>query len=153
MRWRRSEKPRETCAISCAQLQVWRRLCVRWRQSSGDGELRWPRGLCFINDDRHVAVTDRCSNRVSVFSVDGQFIRHVGVGVLEEPSDIACSTVDELVVTGSGSNRITVLSGSGDLIATLRVDGVCTGVAVYGSTVFAQRHGKAQCIVFAWSTV
>ncbi len=61
--------------------------------------------------------------------------------------------MDELVVTGSGSNRIAVLSGSGDLIATLRVDGVCTGVALHGSTVFAQRHGKAQCIVFAWSTV
>jgi hypothetical protein len=114
---------------------------------SGDGELRWPRGLCFIDDDYHVAIADYGNHRVSVFSVDGQFIRHIGVGVLAEPSDIACSTVDELVVTGSGSNRITVLSGSGDLIATLRVDGVCTGVAVHGSTVFAQRHGKPQCIV------
>ncbi len=120
---------------------------------SGDGELRWPRGLCFIDDDRHIAVADYGYHRVSVFSVDGQFIRHIGVGVLEEPSDIACSTVDELVVTGSGSNRITVLSGSGDPIATLRVDGVCTGVAVHGSTVFVQRHGKSQCIVLAWSTV
>ncbi len=124
-----------------------------WSLGSGDGELNTPCGLCFIDDDRHVAVTDRCNHRVIVFSVDGQFIRHVGVGVLAEPSDIACSTVDELVVTGSGSNRITVLSGSGDPIATLRVDGVCTGVAVHGSTVFVQRHGKAQCIVLTWSTV
>jgi hypothetical protein len=149
--WRRNEKPRQTCAISCAQLQLWRRVCAVASVGGGDGELRWPRGLCFIDDDRHIAVADSLNNRVSVSSVDGQFIRHVGVGVLAETSDIACSTVDELVVTGSGSNRITVLSGSGDLIATLRVDGVCTGVAVHGSTVFA--HGKAQCIVFAWSTV
>jgi DNA-binding beta-propeller fold protein YncE len=33
---------------------------------SGDGELDIPRGLCFVDDDRHIAVADSCNNRVSV---------------------------------------------------------------------------------------
>jgi DNA-binding beta-propeller fold protein YncE len=118
---------------------------------SGDGELHCPCGLCFINDDRHVAVTDSHNNRVSVFSVDGQFIRHVGVGVLNNPRGVACSTVDELVVAEVGNSRVAVFSASGDLIATSAVDGGCTDVAVHGSTVFAL-SGRSQCVVFTWST-
>jgi hypothetical protein len=118
---------------------------------SGDGELNTPCGLCFIDDDRHVAIADNGNQRVSVFSVNGQFIRHVGVGVLEEPSNIACSTVDELVVADSDNSRIAVFSASGDLIATLPLDRVCVGVAVHGSTVFARLRAK-RCVVLTWST-
>jgi DNA-binding beta-propeller fold protein YncE len=124
--------------------------------SSGDGELDMPVGLCFIDDDRHVAVADSFSHRVSVFSVDGQFIRHVGVWMLCGPHSIACSTVDELVVTDSCNSRVAVFSASGDLIATSPVDGVCTDVAVHGSTVFAllfdYMFDKPRCVVLTWST-
>jgi tripartite motif-containing protein 2/3/tripartite motif-containing protein 71 len=120
---------------------------------SGDGELRWPRGLCFINDDRHIAVADSLNNRVSVFSVDGQFIRHVGVGMLRGPESIACSTVDELVVVADSDNsRVAVFSASRDLIATSPVDRACVGVAVYGSTVFAMLSDQPRCVVLTWST-
>jgi DNA-binding beta-propeller fold protein YncE len=119
---------------------------------SGDGELNTLCGLCFINDDRHIAVADIRNNRVSVFSVDGQFIRHVGVGVLNNPRGVACSTVHELVVADSGNRRIAVFSASGDFIATSYVDGGCTDVAVHGSTVFAL-SGRSQCVVFTWSTL
>jgi DNA-binding beta-propeller fold protein YncE len=120
---------------------------------SGDGELRWPHGLCFINDDRHVAVADSFRNRVSVFSVDGQFIRHVGVGVLRSPYGVACSTVDEVVVADSGNSRIAVFSASGDLIATSPVDRACVGVVVHGGTVFALMFDKPRCVVLTWSTL
>jgi hypothetical protein len=40
--------------------------------SSGDGQLSSPYGLCFMSDDRHIAVADG--------SVDGEFIRRVGWG-------------------------------------------------------------------------
>jgi DNA-binding beta-propeller fold protein YncE len=120
---------------------------------SGDGQLQWPRGLCFINDDRHIAVADIFCNRVSVFSVDGQFIRHVGVGMLRGPESIACSTVDELVVADSGNSRIAVFSASGDLIATSPVDRACVGVVVHGGTVFALMFDKPRCVVLTWSTL
>jgi hypothetical protein len=45
-----------------------------------------------------------------------------------------------------------VFSASGDLIATSDVDGVCTAVAVRGSTVFAQLPEKSQCAVLTLST-
>jgi hypothetical protein len=120
---------------------------------SGDGELRWPHGLCLIDDDRHIAVADIFCNRVSVFSVDGQFIRHVGVGVLRRPLSIACSTVDELVIADSDNSCIAVFSASGDLIATSHLDHACVGVAVHGSTVFALLFDKPRCVVLTWSTV
>jgi DNA-binding beta-propeller fold protein YncE len=118
---------------------------------SGDGELYAPCGLCFIDDDRHVAVVDISNDRVSVFSVDGQFIRHVGVGVLHAPRGIACTACDELVVADS-NERVAVFSASGDLIATSPLDRSCEGVAVHGSTVFAMLPGKPQCVVLTWST-
>jgi DNA-binding beta-propeller fold protein YncE len=74
------------------------RRCSFGSEGSGIGQLRviWPHGLCFMSGDRHVAVTDGGNDRVSVFSVDGAFIRHVGVGVLVDPVGIACSAYDEL---------------------------------------------------------
>jgi DNA-binding beta-propeller fold protein YncE len=120
---------------------------------SGDGELNTPCGLCFINDDRHIAVADSYNHRVSVFSVEGQFIRHVGVGMLRAPQSIACTAFDELVVADSGSRHVAVFSASGGLIATSPVDGVCVGVAVHGSKVFALPYDKPRCVVLTWSTV
>jgi hypothetical protein len=112
-----------------------------------------PHGLCFINDDRHVAVTDRYNHRVSVFSVDGQFIRHVGVGMLRAPQSIACTAFDELVVADSDNSRIAVFSASGDLIAASPVDRACVSVAVHGGTVFALLFDKPRCVALTWSTV
>jgi hypothetical protein len=71
-----------------------------------------------------------------VFSIDGEFIRHIGVGVLDNPDDIAASAFDELVVADTSNGRIRVFSSTGDLLASVG-DGCFTAVAVHGSTVFA----------------
>jgi hypothetical protein len=42
---------------------------------SDDGQLVNPNGLCFMSGDRHIAVVDSDHARVSVFSVDGEFVR------------------------------------------------------------------------------
>jgi hypothetical protein len=81
-------------------------LCRFGSVGSGDGQLRQPCGLCFINDNRHIAVADSHNNhRVSVFSVEGQFIRHVGVGMLRAPQSIACTAFDELCLYHHQSPR------------------------------------------------
>jgi DNA-binding beta-propeller fold protein YncE len=108
---------------------------------SCDGQLRAPQALCFMSGDRHVAVSDQTSDRVSVFSVEGEFIRHVGVGVLHSPLDVAASAFDELVVADSDSRCLRVFSSTGDLLASVGA-GHFTGVAVHGSTVFAMQHGS-----------
>jgi DNA-binding beta-propeller fold protein YncE len=115
---------------------------------SGPGELMAPRGLCFMSGDRHVAVADYNNHRVSVFSVEGQFIRHVGVGVLEHPRGVACSSFDELVVADANLRRVVVFSDDGELLMSFG-DANFAGVALHGSTVFAQNGVGCQCVV--WS--
>jgi hypothetical protein len=72
-----------------------------------------------------------------VCSVDGEFIRHVGVGVLSGPQGVAASAFDELVVADYGNRRLRVFSSTGDLLATVGAGRGFTGVVVHGSTVFA----------------
>jgi DNA-binding beta-propeller fold protein YncE len=112
---------------------------------SGDGQLNYPRGLCFMSGHRHVAVADHLNHRVSVFSVEGEFVRHVGVGELSWSHGVACSAFDELVVADEGNKRVVVFSASGEVLHTMG-DGSFTGVAMHGGTIFAQTtHDK--CVV------
>ncbi len=116
-------------------------------RGSGNGQLDKPRGLCFTSADRHVAVADAKNDRVSVFSIDGSFIRHVGVGVLQFPTGVACSAFDELVVADRGNRRVALFSASGEVLKTIG-RGSFGGVAIHGSTIYAQDDTKQECIVF-----
>ncbi len=116
-------------------------------RGSGDGELYYPFGLCFMSGGRHVAVADHSNDRVSVFSVDGEFIRHVGVGVLSRPHGVAASAFDELVVADKGNRRVVVFNSAGDVVTTMAVDAVM-GVVIHGGAVFAQSYGGQKCVVF-----
>jgi DNA-binding beta-propeller fold protein YncE len=113
-------------------------------QGSGDGQLDYPQGLCFTSGHHHVAVADCGNSRVCVFSVEGEFVRHVGVGKLRWPSGVACSAFDEIVVADSGRNRVVVFSASGEVLHTMG-DGDFSGVAIHGGTIFAQSHDE--CVV------
>jgi DNA-binding beta-propeller fold protein YncE len=97
-------------------------------RTRGDSQLSCPLGLCFVSGDRYVAIADVSSSRVSVFSVDGEFIRHVGVGVLKYPHSVAASPYDELVVADTGNDRAVVFSSEGDVAVTMG-RGDFTGVA------------------------
>jgi DNA-binding beta-propeller fold protein YncE len=83
---------------------------------------------------------------VSVFSVEGEFVRHVGVGTLKQPYGVACSAVDELVVADRGNDRVVVFSASGEPLKTMPGD--FTGVAIHGGTIFAQDCKNCKCILF-----
>jgi tripartite motif-containing protein 71 len=115
-------------------------------EGCGDGQLMYPQGLCFVSG-RHVAVAESYNDRVSVFSVDGKFIHHVGVGKLKCPTGVACSAFDEVVVADMNNTRIAVFSVSGELLKTMGRDGF-GGVAIHGGIVFAQHEDKEQCILF-----
>jgi hypothetical protein len=86
---------------------------------------------------------------VSVFSLDGEFVRHVGKGILKFAHSVACSAFDELVV--ADGNCIRLFNASGHLVRTLgeerrpevwSPDDSCTltvvmGVAIHGRSIFA----------------
>jgi DNA-binding beta-propeller fold protein YncE len=114
---------------------------------SGDGQLSSPFGLCFMTGDRHVAVADHHNNRVVVFSVDGDFVRNVGVGTLAQPRGVACSAYDELVVADAGNSRAVVLGAAGELLKIMG-PGEFSGVAIHGGTIFAQDKDNAKCILY-----
>jgi hypothetical protein len=115
-------------------------------QGAGDGEVDYPFGLCFMSDDRHVAVADNCNNRVSVFSVDGDFIRHVGVGVLSGPRGVAVSAFDELVVADYGNDRVVVFNSAGDTVKSIALVAVA-GVAIVDGTIIARSCDGDRCVV------
>jgi DNA-binding beta-propeller fold protein YncE len=121
----------------------------------GDGQLRDPRGVCFMSGGRHIAVADSGNMRVSVFGVDGEFIRHVGVGVLSHVMGskcivaVAASAFDELVVADTGNSCLRVFSATGDLLATVG-DGRFSSVAVHGGTVFAVHEIVLTATVFVF---
>jgi tripartite motif-containing protein 71 len=114
---------------------------------SGNGKLNWPAGLCFMSGHRRVAVAENGNRRISVFSVEGEFVRHVGVGKLRLPHGVACSAFDELVVADWGNHRVVVFSASGELLKTVE-GGPFSGVAIHGSTIFAQDKPNSNCILF-----
>jgi hypothetical protein len=91
-----------------------------------------------MHGDHHVAVVDEVNKRVSVFDVDGTFVRHVGVGALGDPYGVACSAFDELVVADKCLNECCVLVFN-DTDEVLMAFGCArfTGVALFGSTLYA----------------
>jgi hypothetical protein len=124
-------------------------------RGSRDGELKSAEALCFVHGDAHIAVSDPDYGRVSVFALDGTFIRHVGVGVLKCPRGIACSAFDELVVADSTDDSecpcVHVFSESLDLPMTFG-RGAFSDVAVFGSSVFAwveDFEEGSRCIEFS----
>ncbi len=106
----------------------------------GDGELSAPRAVWFMSGGRHVAVLEAGNNRVSVFTIDGEFIRHIGVGLIGRIFDMAVSAFDEIVVSDRDRCGLRVFSSDGDLLATAG-DGVFTAVTVHGSSVLAAHDG------------
>jgi tripartite motif-containing protein 71 len=100
-----------------------------------------------MSDHRHVAVADSNNDRVSVFSVEGEFVRHVGVGVLRAPYGVACSAFDEIVVADYGNKRIVVFSASGEMLQTISLRGRSFfGAALHRGTIFAQDLNQ-KCLV------
>jgi sugar lactone lactonase YvrE len=115
-------------------------------QGGGDGQLAYPLGLCFTSGDRHIAVADMSNHRVCVFSVDGEFVRHVGVGELEYPQCVAASAFDELVVADAGLKCVVLFGVDGS--SRTMGDAYFTGVAIHGGTIVAHNAKDASCSLF-----
>ena len=116
---------------------------------SGDGQLSLPEGLCFMSENHHVAVAEYNNHRISVFSLEGEFVRTVGVGKLGHLSGVACSdSGDEIVVADTYNNRVVVFSASGQMLHRMGGDKF-TSVAIHGDAIFAQTYGDDyKCVVF-----
>ena len=87
------------------------------------GELELVRGLCFTPDGTHILVADN-STRLSLFSVDGTFVKVIGTGVLGRfVSDVLCSG-SSVFVADRSNHRVCVfmlLSETNAFIRTLDI--------------------------------
>jgi DNA-binding beta-propeller fold protein YncE len=117
------------------------------------GDLYVPRGLCFLGGNNHFAVAD--SNHVSVFSVNGEFVRHVGVGYVHFGYGVAYSaSSDELVVANgfsdlSGSAKrhgVFVFRASGELVKAVECS-ASRGVAVHSERIVTVHTRGYMCDV------
>jgi hypothetical protein len=100
-----------------------------------------------MSGDRHVAVANGGSNCVSVFSVGGDFIRHVGVGALRHPVGTAVSAFDELVVVQYAGTDVWVFTTIADDPEPICARSMFTGVALHGGTVFLMTR-DGWCLTF-----
>ena len=93
---------------------------VRRTGTQGEGQLNYPRGLCTdYNGDVYVA---NGNNRVSVFSKDLNFLKHLGTQQLDYPSDVKVTPMS-VVVLDRSPNCIHFFSRSGDLIRSCVTQG------------------------------
>lgn len=115
---------------------------------SDDGQLNRPRGVCFMSNNASIAVADGGNNRISMFTIGGGFIRHIGVGVLKRPKSVACSAANELVVSDIDKWCLWVFSDRGELLMSLG-HGQFTGVCIHRSMVFAVREDYYSIVVFS----
>jgi DNA-binding beta-propeller fold protein YncE len=126
----------------------------------GDGELEYPFGICFDADGEHVAVAEARNARVSVFTLAGEFVRHVGAAQLALPMGVAVAATPAaqlLLVADRGTRHVHVFDWHTGTQLLAFGDGDFAGVAVApaaaaphsgGVVVFAQECSRGVCCVF-----
>ena len=87
----------------------------------GPGQFTWPTGVA-LDSDRNVYVTDAWTDRVSVFTVEGDFIRSFGTsgdgeGQFRRPSGIAIDYNDNVLVVDALNDRVQRLTRDGSFIS------------------------------------
>lgn len=83
---------------------------------SDEGQLFGCSGIRFHLDGDHILVVERNNSRLSLFTVNGEFLRCMGVGILRNPFDVDFASNGDIVVADWGNHRISVLSPDGSTL-------------------------------------
>ena len=117
-------------------------------RGEGAGQFVWPSGIA-LDSDRNLYVTDAWMNRVSMFTVEGDFIRSFGAsgdgeGQFKRPSGIAIDADDNILVVDTLNHRIQKLTRDGLLLSQWGANGSGPGEfrSPWGITT------DAQCCVY-----
>jgi hypothetical protein len=107
-----------------AVLGVFRRHDGALVRRIGRGVLGFPASLCSMPSHREIAVGNFVlmdQGRVSVFLLTGAFQRHVGEGVLLQPTAVACSAFGELCVADALAHRLFIFGPRGEVLKQFRL--------------------------------
>ena len=114
-----------TDIILCALLQFRKKDYKLVRRTGteggGEGQLNYPYGLC-IDYNGDVYVAESSNDRVSVFSKDLNFLKHLGTQQLKCPRDVRV-TPNSVVVLDLSPNCIHFFSRGGDLLRSCVTQG------------------------------
>ncbi len=112
----------------------------------GDGEFARPQSM--VIDDEILYVTDSCNHRISVFKIDGTFIRHIGcigtgLGQFRFPYGLDEDQGGHLVVAEFGNNRVQLIDKkTGKGLATWGAAGREVGQLAYPWAAAVDRSGR-----------
>jgi len=80
----------------------------------GQGDMEFARPQSMVIDDDILYVTDACNHRISVFNINGTFLRHIGsigtaLGQFRFPYGLDEDAHGHLIVTEFGNNRVQLI--------------------------------------------
>jgi DNA-binding beta-propeller fold protein YncE len=134
-------------------------ICHFGSRGDGPGQIGYcATGIRFTPDGTCLLVAEYINSRLSLFTVDSVFIKHIGSGVLYDGlKDVSFGAGGEIIVADSGNHRICVLSPDGDtLIKTWGSEGTAAGqfefphaLAVSGSYLYVMDNTRVQVFEYA----
>jgi DNA-binding beta-propeller fold protein YncE len=80
------------------------------------GQLNGCYGACITRDGVHVQLTEYGNNRVSVFTLTGDFVKCFGSGEMFGPTDVTLDSHCNVVVTSTGDCSVVMFSQDGSRV-------------------------------------
>jgi DNA-binding beta-propeller fold protein YncE len=128
-------------------------------RGNGPGQIGgYATSIRFTRDGLSLLIAECSNRRLSLFTVDGVFMKHIGADIVDywSNNDVSFGAGDEIIVADSGNNRICVFSPDGDtLIKTWGSYGTAAGqfeypiaLAVSGSYLYVMDNLKTRVQVF-----
>jgi len=124
---------------------------------SGDGHIgQLSTGVRFTPDNQHIIVVDMSNRRLSMFTVSGVFVKHIGVGVLGGGwCDVDFTADGRIIVADWGSCRVCIFAADGAMTSSWGKQGTSNGkfknptaLAVSGDKLFVLDDFSARVQVF-----
>ena len=116
-------------------------------KGSKDGQFNSPRGLC-IDYNGEIFVANSNNNRLTVFSIDLQFISNIGVGQLQHPTDVKL-THNNVVVIDLSPNCVHFYSKNGHLLRSCITQGEGQGCSL-NTPLFFCLDAAGNLIISDW---
>lgn len=118
---------------------------------SDEGQLEECYGLRFTPDGLHILLADNVGNRLSLFTLTGDFVRCIGADILDSPNEVEFTTNGDIIVAEFTIHRISVFSPDGST-RLRRFDGgeqaplqYPTALAMHGNVLYVLNQ-NSNCV-------
>lgn len=111
-------------------------------------------GLRFLPDGGHILVSERGQSRLSLFTLNGEFVRCIPLRARGNPSDIELTCDGHILVSDFGKPRIDVFSLDAILLRTFDRGTSLSrprALAIYGSQLFVLDGSKHITLVHVFN--